>query len=176
MKNMPSARRVCLTRPLANQRLYRERVPQRHDAVVDVVLVVQHVWVGVERFPDAVAACGKRVTPQPTKNRAGGGEGKDSTSRLLDAISKVEGRGGWDRTLLAPKNAASCVDYTQVVGFDTAVLTLNGSRDRNGAANACRLTPVRQHTYIRVGTATSAFIVAQNFGLKKTIPTSTSPR
>lgn len=49
----------CLTGPLAYQRLYRERVTERHDAIVDVVLVVKDVGVGVKRFPDAVSACGQ---------------------------------------------------------------------------------------------------------------------
>lgn len=50
-----------VTCPLANQRLYGEGVPDRHDAVVDVVLVVQDVRIGVKGLPDTVPAWRKRV-------------------------------------------------------------------------------------------------------------------
>ena len=53
--------RSYLTGPLAYQRLYRERVSVRHDAVVVVVLVVQHVRVGMKCSPDAVTTWGKVV-------------------------------------------------------------------------------------------------------------------
>lgn len=55
----PRAAFSSLTSPLAYQRLYRERVSERHYSVVDVVPMVQDVRVGVKRLPDAVPTCGK---------------------------------------------------------------------------------------------------------------------
>ncbi len=52
---------IPLTGPLAYQRLYRERVSERHYSVVDVVLVVQDVRVGVKGFPNAMPTCVKRA-------------------------------------------------------------------------------------------------------------------
>lgn len=50
-----------LTGSFAYQRLYREGVSKRHDAVVHVVLVVQDVRVGVKRFSDAVSTCREKT-------------------------------------------------------------------------------------------------------------------
>ena len=58
-----------LTSSLAYQRLYCEGVSDRHDAVVHVVLVVQHVRVGMKRFPDTVSAW-----PESNTNKSGDGE------------------------------------------------------------------------------------------------------